>query len=90
MVLLHGAIPAGLLDLWTGTDQSQPDIPPLYPIDPAAYAGGQCPPNSRTSHYPALCLADLSEMSGLGFNSIRLPLSWSPVSYTHLTLPTKA
>lgn len=77
MVLLQGAIPAGLLDFWTGTDQSQPDVPPLYPIDPAAYSGGQCPPNSRTSHYPALCLADLSEMSGLGFNSVRLPLSWS-------------
>lgn len=77
MVLLHGAIPAGLLDFWTGTDQSQPDVAPLYPIDPAAYSGGQCPPNSRLNHYPALCLADLSEMSGFGFNSVRLPLSWS-------------
>jgi hypothetical protein len=77
MVLLHGAIPAGLLDFWTGTDQSQPDVAPLYPIDRAAYAGGQCPANSRLSHYPALCLADLSEMSGFGFNSVRLPLSWS-------------
>lgn len=77
MVLLHGAIPAGLLDFWTGTEQSQPDVPALYPVDPAAYAGGQCPPNSRSSHYPALCSADLSEMSALGFNSVRLPLSWS-------------
>jgi endoglycosylceramidase len=77
MVLLQGAIPAGLLDFWTGSDQTQPDVPPLYPIDPAAYTGGQCPPNSRMSHYPALCHADLSEMSGLGFNSVRLPLSWS-------------
>ena len=77
MVLLHGAIPAGLLDFWTGADQSQPDVPPLYPIDPAAYSGSQCPPNSPLSHYPALCHADLSEMAALGFNSVRLPLSWS-------------
>lgn len=77
LVLLHGAIPAGLLDFWTGADQSQPDIPPLYPIDPAAYSGSQCPVNPRSSRYPALCHADLSEMSGLGFNSVRLPLSWS-------------
>lgn len=77
MVLLHGAIPAGLLDLWTGTDQAQPDVPPIYPIDPVVYSGSQCPPNSRLSHYPALCHADLSEMSALGFNSVRLPLSWS-------------
>jgi len=77
IVLLHGAIPASLIDFWTGTDQSQPDVPPIYSIDPADYSSGQCPPNSPLSHYPPLCLADLTEMSGLGFNSVRLPLSWS-------------
>lgn len=77
MVLLHGAIPAGLLDFWTGTDQARADVPPFYPIDPAVYSGSRCPPNSRLSRYPALCHADLSEMSAFGFNSVRLPLSWS-------------
>jgi endoglycosylceramidase len=77
MVLLHGAIPAGLIDFWTGTDQSQPDVPPLYPIDPTAYADGQCPVNVKTSRYPPLCQADIQAMARLGFNSVRLPLSWS-------------
>ena len=36
MVLLHGAIPAGLIDFWTGTARSQPDTQPFYPIDLAA------------------------------------------------------
>lgn len=77
LVLLHGAIPAALIDFWTGTNQSQPDVPPLYPVDPAAYAGGQCPPNASASKYPPLCFADVTAMAALGFNSIRLPLSWS-------------
>jgi hypothetical protein len=77
MVLLHGAIPAGLIDFWTGTDQSRPNSPPFYPIDPAAYAGGRCPANSPAIRYPPLCQADLNQMAELGFNSVRLPLSWS-------------
>lgn len=77
MVLLHGAIPAGLIDFWTGTNQSQPDLPPIYPIDAAAYAGGQCPLNEPASRYPPLCLGDFVRMSELGFNSVRLPVSWS-------------
>jgi endoglycosylceramidase len=77
MVLLHGAIPAGLIDFWTGTSQSQPDVPPRYPIEPAAYANGLCPANSQSSRYPPLCQADIDAMARLGFNSVRLPLSWS-------------
>ena len=78
IVLLHGAIPAGLLDFWTGTDRSQADSPPFYPIDPAAYAG-QCPENStsNSNRYPPLCQSDLAQMASLGFNSMRLPLAWS-------------
>lgn len=78
MVLLHGAIPAGLLDFWTGSDPSRPDSPPFYPIDPAAYVN-QCPANSLSdaNRYPPLCRSDLVRMAALGFNSMRLPLSWS-------------
>ncbi len=68
MVLLHGAIPASLLE-FGGM--------PAYPVDPAAYAGGACPPNSPASRYPPLCEADIAQMAALGFNSIRLPISWS-------------
>ncbi len=78
LVLLHGAIPAGLLDFWTGNDRSRTGSPPFYPIDPAAYAD-RCPDNSDSSanRYPPLCQSDLVQMASLGFNSVRLPLSWS-------------
>lgn len=70
MVLLHGAIPASLLEFGPGTG-------PIYPLDPAAYEGRLCPSNSLSSRYPPLCMADLAQMATLGFNSIRLPISWS-------------
>lgn len=77
MVLLHGAIPASLIDFWAGSNQSQPDVPPIYSIDPSDYDGGQCPPNQPASRYPPLCQSDIADMAALGFNSVRLPISWS-------------
>lgn len=77
MVLLHGAIPAGLIDFWSGPDANVTDPPPYYPIDPAAYDGGRCPANSSVIAAPPLCGADIQQMAALGFNSVRLPLSWS-------------
>jgi endoglycosylceramidase len=76
MVLLHGAIPGGLIDFWNNSNPSQSDTPPYFPIDPGAYAG-QCPANSGYMPGPPLCQDDLAQMAGLGFNSMRLPLSWS-------------
>lgn len=70
MVLLHGATPAGMLEFGPGSA-------PLYAIDPAAYGDGRCPAANPSSRYPPLCRADLEEMSRLGFNSLRLPISWS-------------
>lgn len=70
MVLLHGAIPASLLEFG-------PANRPLYSLDPSAYTNGQCPPNDPASKYPPLCERDLEEMARLGFNSMRLPISWS-------------
>ena len=75
-VLLHGAIPAGLIDFWSGTDYSVTDTPPYYPIDPAAY-DGRCPANSSAIATPPLCQDDIKRMAALGFNSVRLPMSWS-------------
>ena len=75
LVLLHGAAPASLLEF--GKDAgSPPSSPPLYPIEPSAY-DGSCPETSAAGRYPPLCQSDLIEMAALGFNSLRLPLSWS-------------
>ena len=75
LVLLHGAVPASLLEF--GKDAgSPPSSLPVYPIDPAAYEGS-CPDTSAASRYPPLCQSDLKQMAALGFNSLRLPLSWS-------------
>ena len=76
LVLLHGAIPGGLIDYWSGTDPSRTNPPPFFPIDPAAY-NGRCPNNYAVIGVPPLCQEDLAQMAALGFNSIRLPLSWS-------------
>jgi endoglycosylceramidase len=76
LVLLHGAIPQGLIDFYSTTDPSRIDPPPFYPIDPAAY-DGRCPDNSPFMPAPPLCQEDIRAMAALGFNSVRLPLSWS-------------
>ena len=68
MVLLHGAIPASLLEFGNASPN---------PIDPAGYAGGQCPAGVKGSNYPPLCQSDVDVMAAMGFNSMRLPLSWS-------------
>ncbi|HET7338864.1 MAG TPA: cellulase family glycosylhydrolase [Candidatus Dormibacteraeota bacterium] len=70
MVFLHGATPASLLEFG-------PRNQPEYPIDPAAYENGGCPANKAESKYPPLCQADVSQMARLGFNVMRLPISWS-------------
>ena len=76
LVLFHGAVPASLLDFGS-SDKSRLDSPPAYPIDPAAYDAGRCPDASGASRYPPLCQSDIAQMATLGFNSLRLPLSWS-------------
>jgi hypothetical protein len=70
MVLLHGAIPASLVQYGPGDAMASP-------IEPAAYDAGRCPAASPGSPYPSLCRADLETMAAIGFNSVRLPISWS-------------
>lgn len=77
LVLLHGAIPGGLIDFWSGTDSANTAPPPFYTIDTAAYENGKCPANSSLIKVPPLCEQDVKEMAAMGFNSIRLPISWS-------------
>lgn len=73
MVLFHGAVPADLLDFG---NSARPDAPPTYPIDPAQYEDGRCPAIVANA-YPPLCQSDVAQMAAFGFNSLRLPLSWS-------------
>ena len=72
LVILHGSTPAGLLEFGPGTS-------PVYPIGPSAYEGGRCPANLDASviRYPPICEADIKSMASLGFNLVRLPISWS-------------
>ena len=79
-VLLRGVNVNGLVDYWDA-DPSAPPPPeklrPPYPIDPERYAGGRCPPNNDRVEGVALCRSDFGQMRGLGYNVVRLNLSWS-------------
>jgi len=75
-VELRGTLAAGLVDYWSGTQEDDSRPPPLFPIATAAYAGG-CPANFLTIRNPPLCKNDFAEMRALGFNVVRLALSWS-------------
>jgi len=70
LVVLQGAIPASLVQYGPS-----PVLP--FPLDPAAYDGGRCPAAPQWSPYPPSCQSDLKSMATLGFNSVRLPISWS-------------
>ena len=76
-VILRGVVSGGLVDYWSGVDARSLRPPPFHPIDPAAYEGGRCPPNSATVWQPPLCRSDIEQMAALGFNVLRLALSWS-------------
>jgi endoglycosylceramidase len=75
-VELRGTLAAGLVDYWSGTQEDNSQPPPLFPIATSAYADG-CPENYLTIRNPPLCKNDLAEMRALGFNALRLALSWS-------------
>ena len=69
-VILRGVNVNGLVDYWT------PSLVPPYPIGPDAY-DGRCPADSAVTTAVPLCESDLDEIAALGFDSIRLPVSWS-------------
>ena len=75
-VELRGTVAAGLIDYWSGVKEDNSQPPPLFPIATAAYATG-CPANFLTIRIPPLCKNDFAEMRALGFNVVRLALSWS-------------
>jgi endoglycosylceramidase len=70
-VLLRGVNVDGLVDYWRS------DLRPPYPSDPAAYAHGRCPADDPTVEGVPICSFDLPQMRALGYDVIRLNLSWS-------------
>jgi hypothetical protein len=74
--VLRGVVAAGLIDFWSGANHSDPRPPPFYPVDPAVYATG-CPTNYSLVRVPPLCEQDFVQMRELGFDVVKLGLSWS-------------
>jgi endoglycosylceramidase len=70
-VLLKGVNVDGIVDYY------RKDLKPPYPSDPAAYAGGACPPDDPSVEGVVLCQFDFDQMKPLGYDAIRLNVSWS-------------
>jgi endoglycosylceramidase len=70
-VLLRGVNVNGLEDM------RRPDLQRSYPIDPAAYENGACPADDPSVLGVALCRPDFAQLRAMGYDVIRLPLSWS-------------
>jgi endoglycosylceramidase len=74
--ILRGTVAAGLIDFFSGPDRTNRRPPPFHPIEPAAYTRS-CPANSALIRVPPLCEQDFREMRHLGFDVVKLGLSWS-------------
>jgi endoglycosylceramidase len=72
-VLLKGVNADGLVDYW----QQPPTLPNPYSIQPSDYAGMTCPPDVPAVEGVPVCPWDLAQMRPMGFNVLRLNLSWS-------------
>jgi endoglycosylceramidase len=70
-VLLRGVNVDGLVDYW------QPSLKPPYPIGPAAYRHHRCPRDDRHVEGVQLCWFDFRQMRRLGYDNVRLNVSWS-------------
>ncbi|HWA65164.1 MAG TPA: cellulase family glycosylhydrolase [Mycobacteriales bacterium] len=70
-VLLRGVNIDGLVDYW------QPSLEPPYPTSPAAYRDHRCPRDDPHVEGVPICWFDLPQMRRLGYDNIRLNVSWS-------------
>ncbi len=77
-VLLRGVNVVGLRDSYV-PDGSQA---PPYPETPEPYLGGACPTNFPGVGYAPTCRADATQLAVLGYDSVRLPVSWSQLEPT--------
>src|SRR5919206_1263993 len=79
-VLLKGVNVDGIVDYWDADEKTPPPpekLKPPYPSDPARYAGGRCPKDNPRVEGVVVCRFDFRQMRRLGYNTIRLNLSWS-------------
>ena len=70
-VLLKGVNADGIVDYF------RPDLATPYPTDPASYANGACPPDDPSVEGVMLCQSDFGQIAPLGYDAIRLNVSWS-------------
>jgi endoglycosylceramidase len=70
-VLLRGVNVDGIVDYYRG------DLATSYPSDRNAYINGLCPTDDPSVEGVPVCGFDLAQMRPLGYNTIRLNLSWS-------------
>lgn len=70
-VLLRGMNVDGLVDYY------QPNLQPPYPSGPAPYLHHRCPSDDAAVEGVVLCWFDFWQMRPLGYDAIRLNLSWS-------------
>ena len=70
-VLLRGVNVDGLVDYWRA------DLKRSYPVSSSAYAHRACPRDDPSVEGAVLCQRDFAQMRPLGYNAIRLNLSWS-------------
>ncbi|HZR36789.1 MAG TPA: cellulase family glycosylhydrolase [Nevskia sp.] len=72
-VLLRGINVVGIRDDYV--DSATPLVP-QYPVDPAAFAGA-CPQPGPGYTQLAVCAPDAAQLRSFGYDSVRLPVSWS-------------
>jgi len=70
-VLLRGVNVDGIVDYFRN------DLSLSYPSGPTAYSAGACPPDDTSVEGVRMCEFDLPQMRPLGYNVVRLNLSWS-------------
>jgi endoglycosylceramidase len=73
-VLLRGINVVGIRDDYV--DSAMPLVP-QYPADPADYANGACPQPGTGYTQLAVCAPDAAQLRAFGYDSVRLPVSWS-------------
>jgi len=75
-VVLRGVNVAGIEDDYYTVGGRPPTTAPAYPVDPAAF-DGICPADRPGTGEPPVCQDDLAQVRSLGFDVIRLTVSWS-------------
>jgi endoglycosylceramidase len=70
-VLLKGVNADGLVDYF------RPDLLTSYPSTPASYAHGACPPDDPAVEGVDICQYDFAQLAPLGYDVVRLNISWS-------------